>query len=293
MREGTMMITSVETFQVILGSFIETLKIIAMVFVLMAVIEFLELKYKDKIREKITERPLNQYVISSLLGAIPGCMDAFFIVSLYVHGMVGFGALTAVMLSTAGDEAYIMLAMIPSSALIIFAICAVLGVIGGFLSDKIVKRINLKTCQPCEIEIHEEEKPLIAKHFFKEHLFEHVVKKHLPKLFLWIFFTLVAIGILRHYFDLEGLFSSLPTWFLVIIAALIGVIPESGPHLILVTLFSRGIIPFSVLLVNTLSQDGHGLLPLLSYSVKDTIYVQIFTTLFSLVVGGILLLLGF
>ncbi|MGC9345451.1 MAG: putative manganese transporter [Candidatus Bathyarchaeales archaeon] len=283
---------SAETSQIFLDSFLETLKIIVMVILLMIVIEFLELKYKDKIREKITARPVNQYVISSLLGAIPGCMDAFFIVSLYVHGVVGFGALTAVMLSTAGDEAYIMLTMIPEYALIIFAICAVLGVIGGFLTDKIVKHINLKTCQPCEIEIHDEEKPLSAKHFFKEHFFRHVIKKHLPKLFLWIFFTLLAVGILEKSFNLEGLISSLPEWLLIVIAALIGIIPESGPHLVFVILFSKGRIPFSVLLVNTLSQDGHGLLPLLSYSIKDTIYIQIFTTLFALIVGGILFFLG-
>lgn len=281
-----------ETSQVIFNSFLETLKIIAMVTLLMMVIEFLEVKYKDKIREIITAKPINQYVISSLLGAIPGCMDAFFIVSLYVHGVVGFGALTAVMLSTAGDEAYIMLTMIPISALIIFALCAIVGVAGGFLTDKIVKRVNLKTCQPCEIEIHEEEKPLSTKHFFKEHFFRHIIKKHLPKLFLWIFFTLLAVGILRQYFDLECLFSSCPKWLFIILAAVIGIIPESGPHLIFVTLFSEGLIPFSVLFVNTLSQDGHGLLPLLSYSVKDTIYVQIFTTFFALIVGIILFFLG-
>jgi len=34
------------------------------------------------------------------------------------------------------------------------------------------------------------------------------------------------------------------------------------------------------------------LLPLLSYSVKDTIYVQIFTTLFALMVGMILFFVG-
>jgi len=280
-----------ETSQIVLGSFIETVKIIAMVVLLMVIIEFLELKYKDKIREKLTAKPLNQYVISSLLGAIPGCVDAFFIVSLYVHGIVGFGALTAVMLSTAGDEAYVMLSMVPGPALIIFAVCALLGVVGGFLADKIVRRINLKTCQPCEIEIHVE-KVLTAKHFFKEHFLRHIVRKHLPKLFLWIFLTLVAIGILEQHFDLGGLVLSLPPWLLIILAALIGIVPESGPHLIFVILFSRGLIPFSVLLVNTLSQDGHGLLPLLSYSVKDTVYVQIFTTLFALAVGIIIFFLG-
>jgi len=62
--------------------------------------------------------------------------------------------------------------------------------------------------------------------------------------------------------------------------------------LIFVILFSKGLIPLPVLMVSTLSQDGHGLLPLLSHSVKDTVYVQIFTTLFSLIVGVILYMIS-
>lgn len=276
-------------WDMVLATLSETAKIILMVALLMLIIEFLELKFKDKIREKITKRPINQYAIASLLGAIPGCIDAFFIVSLYVHGLVGFGALAAVMLSTAGDEAFIMLAMIPETALLIFAICAILGIFGGFFADKIAKLIKLKTCQPCEIEIHEEE--LDFKHFLKEHVYAHVFKKHIPKLFLWIFLALLAIH-LTEYLKLEPIVRGLPKLPLIVFAALIGMIPGSGPHLFFLTFFSEGWIPFSVLLVNTISQDGHGLLPLLSYSVKDTIYVQIFTTSFALAVGIALFLIG-
>ncbi len=278
-------------WDMVLATLLETAKIILMVALLMFIIEFLELKFKDKIREKITKRPINQYTVASLLGAIPGCIDAFFIVSLYVHGLVGFGALAAVMLSTAGDEAFIMLAMIPETALFIFAICAILGIFGGFFADRIAKLIKLKTCQPCEIEIHEEEE-LELKHFLKEHAYAHILKKHIPKLFLWIFFTMLAIDFLMKSFHLESVISGLPVLPLIVFAALIGIIPESGPHLLFLVLFSKGWIPLSVLLVNTISQDGHGLLPLLSYSVKDTIYVQIFTTSFALAVGIVLFLIG-
>ncbi len=274
----------------ILATLSETMKIILMVTLLMLIIEFLELKFKDKIREMITRRPLNQYVTASLLGAIPGCIDAFFVVSLYVHGLVGFGALTAVMLSTAGDEAFIMLTMIPETALLIFAICAILGIVGGFFADKIAKLIGLKTSQPCKIEIHEEE--LDFKHFLKEHAYAHILKKHIPKLFLWIFLTMLAINLLTSNFDIEPIITSLPIFSLIVFAALIGIIPESGPHLLFLVLFSKRWIPFSVLLVNTISQDGHGLLPLLSYSVKDAIYVQIFTTSFALAIGIVLYLIG-
>jgi len=50
--------------------FLETMEIISIVVLFMFIIEFLELKFKDKIREKITERPVNQIVFASLLGAI-------------------------------------------------------------------------------------------------------------------------------------------------------------------------------------------------------------------------------
>lgn len=266
-----------------------TIKIIVMVTTLMILIEYLEIKFKNKIREVLTGKPLNQYVIASLLGAIPGCMDAFLVVSLYIHGMVGFGALTAVMLSTAGDEAFIMLAMAPEAAVKIFAITIILGIIGGFLADIAVKRLKIKTCEHCIIEIHEEQ---TGAHFLKEHVYEHIIKKHMPRLFLWIFVPLTVVEFLIQNFDFASVISNLPVSVLIIFAALVGIIPESGPHMIFLILFSKGLIPFSVLLVSTLSQDGHGLLPLLSHTIKDTLYVQIFTTGFSLVIGIILLLIG-
>ncbi|MBL7169119.1 selenocysteine protein, partial [Candidatus Bathyarchaeota archaeon] len=120
----------------------------------------------------------------------------------------------------------------------------------------------------------------------------HILKKHIPKLFLWIFVPLTLVEFLIQNFDFASLISGMPVLALIVFAALVGVIPESGPHMIFLILFTKGLIPFSVLLVSTLSQDGHGLLPLLSYSVKDTFYVQIFTTGFSLIVGVVLYMIG-
>jgi len=276
-------------WSIVLKNFWMTVKIIVMVTILMILIEYLEVKFKNKIREVITGKPLNQYVMASLLGAIPGCMDAFLVVSLYIHGMVGFGALTAVMLSTAGDEAFIMLAMAPDAALKIFAITIILGVIGGFLADQTVKRLKIKTCEHCIIAIHEEQ---TGTHFLKEHVYGHILKKHIPRLFLWIFVPLTVVEFLIQNFDFASVISGMPISALIVFSALVGIIPESGPHMIFLILYSKGLIPFSVLLVSTLSQDGHGLLPLLSHTVKDTLYVQIFTTGFSLVIGIILLVMG-
>lgn len=269
--------------------FLETVKIIGIVVVLMTAVEWLQVRFKDKIEKILIKSPKNQIIGSSLLGVVPGCIDAFLVVSLYSHGLVGFGALVAVMLATAGDEAFIMLAMIPKAALLIFVICVGLGIIGGFLAEKIGQRVKFKRAKPCPIEIHKGE--VGAKHFWVEHVYQHIFRQHIPRLFLWIFVTLLVISFLMQRFDLANILPQ-NKLFLILLAALIGIIPESGPHFIFLTLYSQGLIPFSVLLVSSLSQDGHGLLPLLSYSVRDTVKVQIFTTLFALGVGLVLFLIG-
>ncbi len=69
------------------------------------------------------------------------------------------------------------------------------------------------------------------------------------------------------------------------LAILIGIIPESGPHLIFVTLFAEGMIPFSILLASSISQDGHGSLPLLAESKKGFLYVKSVNMIVALVVG--------
>lgn len=76
------------------------------------------------------------------------------------------------------------------------------------------------------------------------------------------------------------------------LSVLIGIIPESGPHLIFVMMFAEGLIPFSVLLASSISQDGHGMLPLLSYTVRDTLLIKVFNIGAALLVGGVTYWLG-
>jgi len=80
-------------------------------------------------------------------------------------------------------------------------------------------------------------------------------------------------------------------WVL-LLGALIGGVPESGPHLIFVMMYSQGLVPFSVLFTASFVQDGHGMLPLLSYSVKDSILIKAFNLVFGIAIGATLFALG-
>lgn len=104
-----------------------------------------------------------------------------------------------------------------------------------------------------------------SDHFVNEHLWHHIVLKHLPGIFAWTFGVLVSLGILLNYWDIHAWISD-NTVLMIVLATLVGIIPESGPHLVFVTLFASGIVPFPVMLASCISQDGHASLPLLAES---------------------------
>lgn len=67
------------------------------------------------------------------------------------------------------------------------------------------------------------------------------------------------------YFDVTSWISD-NTLLMILLAAAVGIIPESGPHLIFVSLYAAGVVPMPVLLASCISQDGHASLPLLAES---------------------------
>ena len=261
----------------------ETIHILAIVFVLMTVIEYIELRTQKCMSKWMTRGPLRQYLLASFLGATPGCVGAFASVSLYVHGFLNIGAITACMISTSGDEAFVMLAKFPVTALALFILLFVLGILGGFLMDLIVRKFGITRDKKCVIKVHRIERERTElRHFVKEHVFNHIIKQHLPKLFAWLLGALLVIRLIP---NLEPTISHLPLPLLIFFAAVVGLVPGSGPHLPFVLLYADGAIPFSVLLTSSVVQDGHGMLPLLSYTIRDSVLVKTFNVVFGLLVG--------
>jgi hypothetical protein len=132
----------------------------------------------------------------------------------------------------------------------------------------------------------------MPNHYLEEHLWHHITKKHLWRVFLWSFLTLVVVDLGFGFWNLEHLVKTHVFWVL-LIATLVGIIPESGPHYLFIIMFAEGIIPFSVLLASSIVQDGHGMLPLLSYTIRDSLLIKLVNFLIGLTTGVILYILGF
>ena len=382
--------------------------ITGLVIVMMMMIESLNIESKGLFFKGLKKTKIGQVIFGALLGSIPGCMGGFATVSLYTHRMFSFGALVAMMIASSGDEAFIMLAMIPDKALIIFAVLLVVAIIAGILTDLIYDKVHKRHCHQedhsecgaktnchdgftvCETESadehhnhqtkgsksrhftwkrfvmfiglaifiaalstgqlghdhsahshdththihhhhdgcshtdtatcqhehtacqHEEDSvsPTInlldeqwmnvlfaglsvivlvvlifaSDHFIEEHLWNHIIRKHLLTIFCWTFGILLIVGIGLQYVRLDEWISN-NTALMIILATLIGIIPESGPHMIFVTLYATGIVPLPVLLASSISQDGHSSLPLIAESRKSFLWAKLINCAVALIIG--------
>ena len=419
--------------------------ITGLVVVMMMMIESLNIESRGMFFKGLRKTKTGQVVIGALLGSIPGCMGGFATVSLYTHRMLSFGALVAMMIASSGDESFIMLAMIPRQALILFAVLFVLAVVVGIIVDKVYDRKHAQHCHKhdheecgvqtdCEgFEVHDhacehdsercpdtvissdgcvhsvissEAKGRVEKsrhfgwkrismfvglaifiaalatgrlghdhsahaghdhgshshiehvghshddhaghghddacacghhhaasdndtslrgfeedvtihshdsfnllsedwmnvlfaglsviilfvllfasdHFVEEHLWKHIICRHLPTIFAWTFGVLLVLGFALQYIDIDHWISN-NTALMILLATLVGIIPESGPHLIFVTLFATGVVPFPVLLASSISQDGHASIPLLAESKKSFIWAKLINCAVALLAG--------
>ncbi|HOY39934.1 MAG: arsenic efflux protein [Bacteroidales bacterium] len=131
-----------------------------------------------------------------------------------------------------------------------------------------------------------------SEHFFTDHIWKHLIKKHFIKIFLWTFLALILIQVLLKYTSFD-IWISENLWLVLLAAVLIGIIPESGPHLLFISLYISGAIPLSILIANSIIQDGHGALPLFAESKKSFFIAKGLNIVISLAIGAIGLLIGF
>lgn len=413
--------------------------ITGLVIVMMMMIESLNIESRGLFFKGLKKTKVGQVVFGALLGSVPGCMGGFATVSLYTHKMFSFGALVAMMIASSGDEAFVMLAMIPDKALLIFAVLFVVAIAVGIITDLIHDKVHRKHCHEadhsncgvetgckdgyevhslsdecedgvkatdchnetsfhtshdrsgktrhygwkrltmfvglaifiaalatghlghdhsahgghshegnshcceCETVVHDHSEhgtcahehhdchsehqishpehstchPERSKgshsinlldeewmnilfaglsilvlvvllfgsdHFIEEHLWNHIIRKHFLTIFLWTFGVLFVVGIGLQYVSIDKWISS-NTALMIILATLIGIIPESGPHMIFVTLYAAGVVPLPVLLASSISQDGHASLPLIAESRKSFLWAKIINCITALTVG--------
>ncbi len=132
----------------------------------------------------------------------------------------------------------------------------------------------------------------VPDHFLRKHLWDHVIRKHFLRIFLWTFGVFLVIHGGLEFLHFEQLISENLLGIL-LLALLVGLIPESGPHILFISLFATGTLPLSILLANSIVQDGHGSLPLLAETRADFLKMKAVNLLIGLLIGLTGYLAGF
>lgn len=78
-----------------------------------------------------------QIPLAAFLGALPGCGGAIIVITQYVRGYAGFGSVVAVLSSTMGDAAFVLIAREPLTGIMVMAVSIIVGSISGFIVHKI------------------------------------------------------------------------------------------------------------------------------------------------------------
>jgi len=343
----------------VLSILTESLTITSFIFGMMLFIEYFTVQTKDKFTKIISHNKWIQILIGTVLGIIPGCLGSFLGVTLYIHNSLSFPALTAMMIATSGDEAFVMLKVIPDKFLLINGILFIVALATGFIlnlfysnkttyiskgnfmlkthisdpncycydSSQIINNfrqltiyraiLSLAIILLIILEILGLIGPekwyfkysliiifafalfviiTVPEHFLKKHIWQHILVHHLARIFLWILGILIVLRFLLPYLDIsEQLLYELAQkyyWLVLLLAVLVGILPESGPHLIFIMLMVNGIVPLSIVVANSISQDGHGSLPLLAESGKSFIIMKSINIFVALIVGVFLHFLG-
>jgi hypothetical protein len=332
----------------------QAFQVTAFVAVMMIAVEYLNVLTRGAWPAILAGSKWKQYLVAVVLGAMPGCLGAFAVVALYTHRMVSFGALVACMIATAGDESFVMFVLFPGKALLLTLALALVGLVSGTATDRLVRRYPADSAASHEFTLHEEEAcrslPLgsilqqlrhpsaarvvlgagvglfvlalvagivgpgswnwmrwtlllvgafalfivltVPDHFLGEHLYKHIAVQHVPRIFAWTLGAMIVVALVRR-LDPAGSFIGENRWAVLGIASLLGIIPESGPHLLFVTLHAEGVVSLGILAASSIVQDGHGMLPLLAFSRRQFIEVKAINLAVGLLVGAILMLSGF
>lgn len=101
--------------------------------------------------------------IASFLGAIPGCGGAIIVVTQYIQGRISFGALVGVLTATMGDAAFLILAIEPSTGLLIFGLGIIVGTISGYVVDFIHGTSFMIANTNIELEFEKLKKTFVSK----------------------------------------------------------------------------------------------------------------------------------
>lgn len=268
---------------------LDTLKLIPFLFITYLIMEYIEHKTSEKVKDTIQKSGKFGPLLGAIVGIFPQCGFSVSATNLYAARVITLGTLISVYLTTSDEMLPILLTeAIPATTILaILGIKLIIGIIAGFAIDAIIrltrknKQEEQKIEELCEHEhCHCEEGIIVS------------AAKHTLNIIVFIFLiTLVINGVIT--LIGEETIANFISQNLVlgpIIAGLIGLIPNCASSVILTELFVENVIAMPVLISGVSVNAGVGLLVLFKTNKNIKENLSIVSSLYIIgVLSGIIL----
>ncbi len=248
-------------------TFIDSIKILPLLFIVYFIIEYLEHKNNNVVHHMFMKTKKSGPIFGGLFGCIPQCGFSVIGSELYSKKNITKGTLIAIFISTS-DEAIPILIAEPKRINVVMPIIGaklVIAVITGFLVDVFTKEEKQEIS--CEHENHHHH----HYHGNCENCGDGIVKSaiiHALRIFVYIFAVSFVLGLLVE--NIGGFleFTGKYPWVAPFVSPAIGLIPNCAASVALTELYIKGAMSLGALIGGLCASAGVGLIVLLKLS-KD------------------------
>lgn len=238
-------------------AFIDSLKVLAITFVIYVILSFFEEKLVGLLKKHKKTSP----IFGASIGLVPQCSFSVVAADLYLKEHISMGTLFAVFFACSDEALPILLASGEDAIFTIplLLLKLILGFTFGYLVDLLIKKeLNEEELEEvhigcCHHEIDHEQSKV------KEHLIHPLI--HSLKIFIYVFIVNFIFGTMVHLIGEDNIlnFLSQATYVTPIVASLVGLIPNCASSVLLTELFILGGIPFGALFTGLSCNAGLGL----------------------------------
>ncbi len=254
-------------------AFFDSLKALPFLLIAFGILEYFEARLSEKSSGLIQKAGKAGPAVGALLGLVPQCGFSVIGSNFYAKRIISLGTLIAIYLSTS-DEALLIMITEPSrwkEILIIVALKFAIGLIAGYVIDLCLRpfRKEEDECHHCH---HHDDSCEDEELVGEDHVCHHIewkdiivcTLKRTSSVWAFLFAITLVLGFFVEYIGDETLkqFMLTESVFQPLLTALIGLIPNCAPSVILASMYLEGTVTLGSVIAGLCTSAGAGLIVL-------------------------------
>ena len=267
---------------------LDSIKLLPFLFVTYLIMEYIEHKTSDKVKETIKKSGKYGPILGGVVGIFPQCGFSVSATNLYAARVITLGTLISVYLTTSDEMLPILLTeAVPITTILeILGIKLAIGIVAGLVIDFVMRKLKKQEQQENIEELCEHEHC---------HCEEGIIKsaiKHSINILIFILIITLIINIIITLVGEETIANIISHNIILgpVIAGIIGLIPNCASSVILTELFIEQVISMPILISGLCVNAGVGLLVLFKTNKNIKENIKIISLLYFIgVISGIIL----